>query len=388
MTDRHLLRRREGHDAGRVSYVELFFDLVFVFAVTQLSHSLLHHFDPAGALHTLLLLLAVWWVWIYTSWVTNWLDPERIPVRFALLVLMLLGLVLSSSIPEAFESRGLAFAGAYVAMQVGRSAFFLWAVRGHPTMVRNFQRIFAWLATSGVFWIAGGLADHHARLALWAIALGIEYLGPISGFWIPILGRSTTNDWDVAGGHLAERCALFIIIALGESVLVTGATFAEMEWSALTVASFGVSFVGSLAMWWIYFDTAAEFGSHTIGHSRDPGRLARLTYTYIHLLPVAGIIVSAVADEQVLVHPVGHTSPGTAAVILGGNALYLAGTALFRYSLIARVPRGPLTGLAALGALALLAGGLSPLGLASAATVVLLGVAVGDAAVHRGRGTR
>ena len=109
--ERDLLRRRVGRGDGKVSFVELFFDLVFVFAVTQLSHALIEHFTFIGAAQTLLLMLAVWWVWIYTTWVTNWLDPERLPVRLALLGLMMLGLILSSAIPKAFESRGLAFVG-------------------------------------------------------------------------------------------------------------------------------------------------------------------------------------------------------------------------------------------------------------------------------------
>jgi low temperature requirement protein LtrA len=116
-------------DAG-VHPLELFFDLVFVFAITQLSHLLLEHLTWLGAVQTALLLLAVWWVWIFTSWVTNWLDPDKAPVRLLLFVLMLAGLVLSASIPKAFETRALPFALAYVFMQVGRCLFMLWALQG------------------------------------------------------------------------------------------------------------------------------------------------------------------------------------------------------------------------------------------------------------------
>lgn len=133
------LRSRSPHAHSKVTFIELFFDLVFVFAVTQLSHLLMHHFSPAGALQTLLLMLAVWWVWIYTSWVTNWLDPERVPVRFLLLSIMLAGVVMSSALPMAFESRAVAFAFAYTTIQVGRTAFFLRAVKGHVGMVRIFN---------------------------------------------------------------------------------------------------------------------------------------------------------------------------------------------------------------------------------------------------------
>src|SRR5438128_796592 len=112
---------------ARVTNAELFFDLVFVFAVTQLSHTLLNHFTPLGAVQVTLLFLAVWWVWVYTTWVTNWLDPEQTPVRILLFLLMLGGLVLSTTIPTAFEGRGLWFAIAYAAMQIGRTAFWLLA---------------------------------------------------------------------------------------------------------------------------------------------------------------------------------------------------------------------------------------------------------------------
>src|SRR6185437_14924717 len=205
---KNLLRARGGHDHARVTFVELFFDLVFVFAVTQLSHGLLAHLTLRGAVETGLLMLAVWWLWIFTAWITNWLDPEQRPVRVMLFVLMAAGLVLSASIPQAFGSRGLAFALAYVFMQIGRSLFMLWTLGRHDARnFRNFQRILTWFIGAAVFWIAGGLAEGDKRLVLWAIAIGIEYLMPAAGMWVPGLGRSTSLDWRIDGPHLAERCA-------------------------------------------------------------------------------------------------------------------------------------------------------------------------------------
>ncbi|MGE3832199.1 MAG: low temperature requirement protein A, partial [Parvibaculaceae bacterium] len=263
MTGNHLRdRSSDGH--GRVTYVELFFDLVFVFAVTQLSHSLLAHYTPLGAVETLLLMMAVWWVWIYTSWVTNWLDPERTAVRLVLFAIMLAGLVLSASIPRAFAEAGLYFALAHVAIQVGRSAFMIYGARGDEALTLNFQRILVWLVGSGVFWIAGGFAEGETRLILWLIALAIEYVSPSLGFWVPRLGASTTADWSVDGHHLSERCALFVIIALGESILVTGATFSGLAWEGPVLGAMLVSFLGSVAMWWIYFNVSADRGSAII----------------------------------------------------------------------------------------------------------------------------
>jgi low temperature requirement protein LtrA len=369
--------------------VELFFDLVFVFAVTQLSHMLLAHLTLAGVGQTAMLLLAVWWVWIYTSWVTNWLDPERVPVRLCLFGLMLAGLLMSVSLPHAFGERGLLFACAYVSMHVGRTIFFLWAVRGAPLRLRrSFQRILIWLLLSGCLWIVGGFAEGVTRQAWWGLALLLELIAPSIYYWVPILGASVITDWDIDGGHMAERCALFVIIALGESLLVTGATFAEAQWSVSTVVAFVVAVLGAIAMWWLYFDTGAERAQHRIAASSDPGRQGRLAYTYVHVLIVGGVIVCAVADELALAHP-DHASNAGIAAILGGPALYLAANALFKW--VTNDRRGPplshLVGLALLAASVpfALSHAFSALGLATVTTVVLLLVATWETVALRGR---
>ena len=373
----NLLRQRASNEESRVTFVELFFDLVFVFAVTQLSHSLLEDLSLGGGFHVALLLFAVWWVWVYTAWVTNWLDPQRPLVRLMLFVLTLAGLLLSASIPHAFDEAGLVFAGAYAFMQVGRTVFMLWALRSHSrNNFLSFQRITTWLMASAVLWIAGGLAGEGERPILWLGAIAIEYVAPAAGFFVPGLGRSASEDWDIEGGHLAERCGLFVIIALGESIVVTGATFADLAWNGTTVGAFVVAFVSSVAMWWIYFNLGAERGSTIISHSENPGRLARLAYTYIHIVIVAGIIVCAVADEIVLTHPTGHIEKSALAVILGGPGLYLFGNILFKYAIAGRLSPSHLAGLTLLAMLVLAAEYFSPLQLGAAASVALVMVAV------------
>lgn len=371
------LRVRSEHDHAQVTSVELFFDLVFVFAITQLSHGLLEHFTPIGVAQTALLLLAVWWIWIDTSWFTNWIDPDQTPVRVVLLVLMLAGLLMSTSLPRAFEDRGLVFAGAYVFIQISRSLFTLWSLRPHsPGNYLNFQRITCWLVVSGVFWITGAFLQDAERFAIWAVALFIETLGPSLGFWTPGLGRSTTQDWDVEGHHFAERCGLFIIIALGESIVVMGATFAGLDWSGADFAALGVAFIGSVVMWWLYFDMGAEHGSKRIVQSSDPGRLARLAYTYMHLPIVAGIIVVAVGDELVLAHPHGHMDSKTAIALIGGPALYLAGNILFKRTVTGRPMLSHMIGLGLLAALIPFASSATPLTYSIATTTVLVIVAI------------
>ncbi|RAI59303.1 low temperature requirement protein A [Roseicella frigidaeris] len=371
-----LLRERLPPGETRVANVELFFDLVFAFTITQVSHTLLHHLDLAGALRTGLLFLAVWWVWIYTAWVTNFLDADRTLVRLMLFVLMLAGLVLSMALPEAFAERGLAFGLAYAVMQVGRGAFAAWAIGpGEPALRRNFRRVLAWLALAAPFWVGGGLAEGGMRLLLWAIALGIEYAAPFAYFWTPGLGRSTTADWRVEGGHMAERCAGFILIALGETLLVTGESFSELAWDGPHATGFIIAFLGSAAMWWLYFHLGQERGAHHITRSADPGRMARLGYTYLHLPIVAGIVVAAVGDEMVLRHPEGLAAPAAIHCIIGGPALYLLGLALFKRISLGQLPLSHLVGLALLAVLATVAHELPVLLLAGLTNAALILVA-------------
>ena len=361
---------------SRVTNAELFFDLVFVFAVTQLSHTLLGRFTPLGAVQVTLLFLAVWWVWVYTTWVTNWLDPEQMPVRILLFLLMLGGLVLSTSIPTAFEGRGLWFAGAYAAMQIGRTLFWLLATPSHRTPVRhNAIRILVWLCGSGAFWILGGLAEGDARLWLWIVALLIEYVSPVARFWTPGLGFSSVEAWAVEGGHMAERCAGFIIIALGEAVVVNGATFAELSWTPENVTAFLAALVGSIAMWWIYFHRGAEAGSEMISKSAESGRVARLAYTYLHMPIVAGIILTAVADELVLKHPNGHSDLKTVVSAVGGPVLFLVGTILFKHTVRGFLQLSHGVGIIAFAALAFFASDLSPVMLSALTTAILVTVA-------------
>lgn len=370
--------RQEGDHRSTVTPVELFFDLVYVFAITQLSHKLLEHFDVQGALQTALLLLAVWWAWVYTAWFTNWFDPDHRTVRLVLISGMVASLLMSTSIPEAFGDRGLLFAVAYVVLQVGRSLFIIWAARDNDVLRSNFVRLIAWSILAGVLWISGGLVSGPAREALWVLAVLVDYAAPLFFFFVPGLGRSHTNDWDISGEHMAERAQLFVIIALGESILVTGATFSVLAISTEAIIAFIVAFLGSVAMWWIYFDRAAGDAAEAIAHSSDPGALARSAYTYIHLPMIAGIVVSAVGDELQIAHPLGHASAEVLITLLVGPGLFLAGHALFKYVVfnVVSIPR--LVGVVVLVAIGVFGQGWPPLAIATAAVLVLVGVSAAD----------
>ncbi|AWH49722.1 hypothetical protein C1925_11445 [Stenotrophomonas sp. SAU14A_NAIMI4_5] len=337
------LRRRDGHHA-RVTYEELFFDLVYVFAVTQLSHHLLHHLGVLGVLQTLVLWFAVWLGWQYACWVSNWFDPQAPRIRGLLFTTMLLALLMSSSIPEAFGERAWVFAGAYATMQVGRTAFVLWEVGRHHALAPNFRRMLAWVLVSACFWLAGGAAEGNLRLGLWALAVACEYLSPMFGFAFPGLGRSHTREWTIEGGHLAERCQLFVIVALGETLLATGGVLSEAgSWNGDIVSAVLATFAGTLAMWWLYFGTSSQDATDTITRSADPGRIGAY-FHYVHALLIAGIIATAVGNDLVMDAPEEGVSLAHAAMLVAGPLIYLLGSALYKRVVYGRMPRSHLLG--------------------------------------------
>lgn len=345
--DHPLLRRRDGHHA-RVTFEELFFDLVYVFAVTQLSHQLLHNLSLTGVIETLILWFAVWLGWQYTCWVTNWFDPETPRIRGLIFTVMLAGLVMASAIPGAFGERGLIFAGAYVAIQVGRTAYLAWELGSDHPLSANYRRMLGWLLVAAIFWIAGAFASHWTRAGLWAIAVACEYVSPMFGFPFPGLGRSKTRDWTIEGGHLAERCQLFVIVALGETLLATGATMARADsWDAAILSALLATFLGTLAMWWLYFGTSSKDATDTITHSDDPGRIGAY-FHYIHAILVAGIIATAVGNDLVLAHPHDPLKTPYVLILSAGPAIYLLGSAVYKKAVYGVVPASHLAGVAAL----------------------------------------
>jgi low temperature requirement protein LtrA len=360
-------------DRAPVTQIESFFDLVFAFAVTQLSTALRSHLSPLGFLHTLMLFAAIWWVWVYTTWATNWLEPRHRPVRLLLIALMGLGLVLSAALPAAFLQRGLQFAAAYVAMQLVRNLFMLWALhRFDQSNFRNLSRITVWFAASSLAWLAGGFTPSAARTLLWLSALVLDIAAPAVSFYVPGLGRSTTADWTIDSFHLAERCAGFILIALGESITVIGGNFFTLAWNAGNVAAVAAAFLGAACLWWIYFDKAAERTAEAFAKAGDRGAIARSAYTYVHGMLVAGIIAVAAGDALIIDRPFAPVGLAAGLMVLGGPAVYLLGNGIFRRLLHPRFPRSHGYGLALLASLALAAPFMPLLALESATSAVLL----------------
>jgi low temperature requirement protein LtrA len=338
-------RNRDAGEAQRATTLELFYDLVFVFAITQVSHLLLDDLSWLGAGEALLALLVVWWAWNYTTWVTNELDPDSTAVRLLLIWLMLLTLVLAIAIPDAFGERAILFAGSYVAIQLSRHVFLTFAAASRGTIERERSgRILFWFVVAGVFWIAGAFAEDAARAALWIIALGIDLAAPLHFYSIPGRPRLSHTTWEVETAHFAERFQLFMIIALGETIVLTGATTAGLDLNAARVAAFALAFLTTAALWWLYFDYVARIAERRLALAPNRTQLARDGYTYLHAVLVAGIILAAVGDELVIAHPTEDLPRAELLMVTGGPALYLLGHALFRLRMAGSIAWKRLTG--------------------------------------------
>jgi low temperature requirement protein LtrA len=386
----YLQRRRIGEEGQRATTLELFYDLVFVFAITQVSHLLLAHLTWEGAGQSLLVLLVVWWSWNYTTWVTNELDPESTSVRLLMIALMLASLTMAVAIPEAFGDRALLFVVSYVAIQVGRHLFLTFATAEAGTIERERAgRILTWFVAAGILWIAGALVDGPARIGLWLLALALDYGAPLVTYWVPGRQRLEGSAWNVGTEHFAERFGLFIIIALGESIVVTGATTSEIELSVTRFIAFGMTFLATSALWWLYFTSVARIAQRHLELSENRTLLARDAYTYLHVVLVAGVIVSAVGDELVIAHPTEMLSAPEVVAVVAGPAIYLLGHALFRLRM-----EGSLGLKRLFGALAcLVAGGIGMFvpalvlaGLLIAVLVAVIGSEYIAAALRRARG--
>jgi low temperature requirement protein LtrA len=345
--------RRDAAVEQRATTLELFYDLVFVFAVTQVSHLLLEHLNWTGVGQSVLVLLVVWWSWNYTTWVTNELDPASIVVRLLLIALMLASLLMAIAIPEAFGDKALLFAGSYVAIQVGRHSFLTVVAAERGTIERERAgRILVWFVAAGILWIAGALADGSTRTVLWLAALALDYAAPLVTYWVPGRPPLGLDTWEVGSAHFAERFQLFIIIALGETIVITGATTADLDLTTARVVALAFAFLVTAAFWWLYFSLVATIIERRLALAENRTVLARDAFTYLHVVIVAGILLTAVGDELVIAHPTEELPDAELAAVACGPALYL----LAHVALRLRVT-GTIGGRRLAGALACLAVG-------------------------------
>jgi low temperature requirement protein LtrA len=372
----------------RTTTLELFYDLVFVFAVTQISDLLKHELNWPGLGKAVVILLVVWWAWNYTTWVMNELDPGSTVVRGLLIALTLLSLLIAVAIPDAFGSRALLFVCSYVALMVGRNLFLvLVSDRGSAERERA-DRVLTWLVAAGVLWVAGGLATGPARVGLWLAALAVDYAAPLFLYRVPRRPALGPRAWEIATGHFSDRFQLFVIIALGESIVVTGATAARLDLSGTRMVAFSVAFLAAAAMWWLYFSYVAGIAERRLELAKDRTRVARDAYTYLHVVIVGGVIVAAVGDAPVIAHPTAQLSSPELAAVVSGAALYLLGLSLFRLRLAGSLPPKRLLGAVGCGVAGII-GAVAPAIVVSALVVAALaGVIVAEEQAARRRRAR
>ncbi|MEW2141866.1 low temperature requirement protein A [Micromonospora vinacea] len=313
-----LLLRRE--NLGRASFLELFFDLAFIFALTRLSRALLDDPSLNGGFQTLLMLAALWWVWFVTAWSADWFDP-RAPLIVALLLwVMFGGLLMAAAVPTVFDGHAMVFAVAYVAIHLGRAAILVPGLRGHPLQLRSL-RVAIWFAISGVLWVVGA-AVAPAREALWALALVMEYVLARLRWPFPWLGRSTWPELRVNGTHLSERYQQIFIIALGELILTSGIAYSGSGLDRDRTVAFALAFVTAVALARLYLVPAGARLGARIEAEGPPGSKLTLLAGYLHLVMIAGVLATSTAMEMTIDDPGAHDT-GRLAVGVIGPALFL-----------------------------------------------------------------
>jgi low temperature requirement protein LtrA len=305
----------------RVTPLELFFDLVFVFAITQVT-SLLSN-DPTwhGLVRGLLVLGALWWAWAAYAWLTNTLNPEEGAVRIAMFGVTAAMLIAALAVPEAFDDHGVIFGVAYLVVRAMHLALYALAARGDHDLLGAVLRMTPSSTISGVLILTAGFLDDEQRVALWVIALAVDYLGVL-------VGRGT--GWRVSPGHFAERHGLIIIIALGESIVALGVGGFDLSTGVIAAALVAMVVVASL--WWTYFDWVAIVAEQRLRQltGTQQTTLARDAYSYLHFLMVSGIVLFALGVKKTLGHVDQSLATVPATALVGGLVLYLLAHVLLR----------------------------------------------------------
>jgi low temperature requirement protein LtrA len=307
----------------RVTPLELFFDLVFVFAITQVTNLLSNDPTWEGLARGLLVMAALWWAWAAYAWLTNTLDPEEGGVRLAMFASMAAMLVVSLAVPEAFDDDAIVFGLAYFVVRIMHLVLYAIAGRDDPDLLGAVLRMTPTSVIGPILIITASFGDGTLQGELWAAALLIDYLGVLVG------GGA---GWRVAPAHFAERHGLIIIIALGESIVSIGlgAAGEPLDAGVVTAAVLGVGVVA--AVWWAYFDVVAIVAQRKLSEARGVARnrMARDSYSYLHLPMIAGIVLFALGLKKTIAHVGDELDTIPAIGLCGGLALYLLAHLAFR----------------------------------------------------------
>ncbi|MEV4197565.1 low temperature requirement protein A [Micromonospora globbae] len=391
-----LLRKRES--AQQATYVELFFDLVMVFALNRLVSSGVADLEVpgqapadylarwAGLGRTLLLFAPLLWTWTITAYLTARFDPRTPALQRSTLVAAFAVLIMGTSVPHAFDGAGgLSFALAYTLNQVGRLLIFVYIIGAHP-LGRLYVRATVWLAVGGAFWILGGLTTGGAQVVLWILAVIVDFGAARLGWPLPRLGRGRQAVWEMAPHHLAERYQQLMLIALGETILAVGITFTTNKDRPGGYESLGLltAFVTTVLLWRIYFQRAGQVLGEAAVKARNPGKVGGFIAS-AHTLMIFGIVITAIGYELVQHHPLGYTFPAWLAMILGGPACFLVGRAALERAVFSRVSRRRWIGIGILLLTFLPLVAAPPLAAGVTAAAVLFGIAYVDTrrAAHR-----
>jgi low temperature requirement protein LtrA len=328
-TPRLAATRREGE---RVTPLELFFDLVFVLAITQCTALIAHDPTWSGIAQGLLVLGVLWWAWVGYAWLTSVIDPEEGAVRLVIFAAMAALLIVALCVPDAFGSLGLTLALAYGVFRIAHIALFMLASPDDPALRHSVWGLAASTAIGVTVLTCASFLDGVPQGALWLLAIVLDMGGPY------FFG---SEGWKLVPGHFAERHGLIVIIALGESIVAIGVGAAgELDPGIAAVAVLGVALAA--AQWWTYFDVVALISARRLGEAavgREQNELARDSYSYIHLAMVAGIVLVAFGLKTAIAHPGEHLHAPPAFALLGGVALYLLGLVAFRFRQVQTVNR-------------------------------------------------
>lgn len=369
-----LVRTRDAPQ--RASLLELIFDLAYVAAIAAISLRLSGNATPTGAARLLVLLMAIWWTWTTTAVLADFFDPQRRPIQVVIIGTMFGTVLLAATLPFAFGSLGWAFAGAYVALHVGRGVVLLSVLSDSQVRARA-ARFLLWFVVSGIFWMLGAFTAGSARFAWWLAAITIDYVAAATRYPAPRLGRVPSQQYEQASaGHLGERYQQIIILALGDLLLVPTLRLGSTAFTPARVAAFLITFTTTLLLWQIYvFRSGATL---QVAINLKPARISRST-PYTHFLMVAGVVSTAAGFDLVINRPTGDTPVNWVTLIVSGPILFLAGRSIFGYVVFQIFAWSRLAWIAVLIAAAPAVALLPPLLAITTTTAVLCGVIASDA---------
>ncbi|HEX5595217.1 MAG TPA: low temperature requirement protein A [Micromonosporaceae bacterium] len=379
---------------GRATFLELFFDLVFAYALARISARAVEDFALVSGVgggwsavtasgKLLLLFYALWGIWQSIAWTTSRYDPHHDWLQLIVIVALVASMVMGVAIPQAFLETGLAFATAYVIAQLSRPVILLLALGPHPYR-RLYVRMTIIFSATGAVWITGALLPTNPRVVLWASAITVEYFVTRFGWPVPWLGRSNIALRDIAGEHLAERYQQFFLVALGQTIAVAGFAYNTGPYRFGQTAAFALALATSILLWRIYVQRAGQLLGEAVAKARHPATIG-WSVADTHLVIVVGLTATAIGYELTIKYPLSPPQIPWIAMIIGGPVLFLAGRARFEYEVFSRVsPSRWIAALVLLASVPILVRH-PPLISAALVVAVLAAVAVADARRARGR---